>query len=348
MKIEKILFIGLGGAGQRHLRILKQLLPEDTAFAAFRRFAKTPLLRADFTVDEKHSVADTYHLTVFDNLESAFEDKPDLTVISTPTSCHREPLMLAMQAGSGVIVEKPWAEDLTDFKEFCKGMLEKKLPFLISFQRRYHPLIAKAKQFISAGKIGKPIVATFTVFSDVTTWHGYEDWRTLYAVRKDLGGGVLLTEIHEIDLAYWFFGLPTAVHCTGGNRGPEKLDVEDTVQLTLLYDAFSVQITLCFMHKKRMRHFHIAGTEGALSWNEENNKLILSSFKEASEEFTAPSFTNDSMFIAQAEHFLSGWDMKDSAASLLSAGASLAIVEAARNSMQSGKVENIDQSILSN
>ena len=348
MKRSKVLFVGLGGAGQRHLRILKQLLPGDTSFTAFRRTAKTPLLRSDFSVDESNNISDTYGVKIFNDIESAFADNPSLTVISTPTSCHREPLFFALEAGSAVIVEKPWAEDLTGFKEFCKGMLKKELPFLISFQRRYHPLIAKAKQFISAGKIGKPMVASFTVFSDVTTWHGYEDWRTLYAVRKDLGGGVLLTEIHEIDLAYWFFGLPTAVHCTGGNRGPEKLDVEDTVQLSLTYDAFSVQITLCFMQKKRMRHFHIAGTEGALSWNEENNKLILSPFTEAPEEFTAPSFTNDSMFIAQAEHFLSGWDLKDSKASLSAAGASLAIVEAARNSMQSGKEENVDRSILSN
>ncbi len=348
MKILKVLFVGLGGAGQRHLRILKQLLPADTSFTAFRRTAKTPFLLADFTVDEKKSVNETYRLTIFDNIEAAFADKPDITVISTPTSCHREPLMLAMLAGSGIIVEKPWAENLTDFDSFCKGMLEKQLPFLISFQRRYHPLIAKTKEFIHLGKIGNPVVASFTVFSDVTTWHGYEDWRNLYAVRKDLGGGVLLTEIHEIDLAYWFFGLPLAVHCTGGNRGAEKIDVEDTVQMTLLYNHFSVQITLCFMHKKRMRHFYIAGTEGALSWNEEGNTLVFSPFAAAPEEFTAPSFTNDSMFIAQAEHFLSGWVMKDSAASLSAAGASLAIVDAARNSMQSGKVENIDGSILSN
>jgi predicted dehydrogenase len=189
-------------------------------------------------------------------------------------------------------------------------------------------------------------VASFTVFSDVTTWHGYEDWRTLYAVRKDLGGGVLLTEIHEIDLSYWFFGLPLAVHCTGGNRGAEKIDVEDTVQMTLLYNNFSVQITLCFMHKKRTRHFHIAGTEGALSWNEEGNTLVLNSFTEPSEEFTATDFTNDAMFIAQASHFINGWSKQNSEASLLAAGSSLAIVEAACNSMKSGNVEKVKQQIL--
>ena len=200
----------------------------------------------------------------------------------------------------------------------------------------------KAKLLIDLEKIGKPMVASFTVFSDVTTWHAYEDWRSLYAVRSNLGGGVLLTEIHEIDLAYWFFGLPEAVHCTGGNRGSEKIDVEDTIQMSLLYHNFSVQITLCFMHKNRMRHFHIVGTDGTLSWNEEYNKLGYFHNSELSEEFIASDFTNDSMFITQAEYFINNWGTRDSFISLQSAGHSLAIVESALSSMKSKKVENIN------
>lgn len=344
MKLTKILFIGLGGAGQRHLRIFKQLLPPTVTFTAFRRTAKTPLLRPDFSVDYENSLADAYGIKIFSDIKSAFEDKPSLTVISTPTSCHREPLLLALKYGSAVVVEKPWAEDLTDFEYFRNGMLEKQLPFLISFQRRYHPLISKTNELLKSRKIGRPLAASFTVFSDVTTWHGYEDWRTLYAVRKELGGGVLLTEIHEIDLAYWFFGLPLAVYCTGGNRGIEKIEVEDTVQMTLIYNNFSVQITLCFVHKKRMRNFHIAGTEGSLIWNEESNILSYSPNAGKLEEFSTPEFTNDSMFINQAQHFINNWKMSDSEHALLSAGCSLAIVEAARLSMLNGKVENIPQS----
>ncbi len=346
MNLTKILFIGLGGAGQRHLRILRQLLPPTVTFTAFRRTAKTPLLRKDFSVDENNSIIDTYGLKVFNDIESAFEDKPSLTVISTPTSCHKEPLLLALKVGSAVIVEKPWAEDLTDFEFFRSGMLEKQLPFLISFQRRYHPLIKKTNELLKSGKIGRPMVASFTVFSDVTTWHGYEDWRTLYAVRKDLGGGVLLTEIHEIDLAYWFFGLPMAVYCNGGNRGAERIEVEDTVQMTLIYHNFSVQITLCFVHKKKLRNFHIVGTEGSLTWNEESNILLFSPYVGEPEEFSAPEFTNDYMFISQAKHFLSTWKMTDTKNSLFSAGASLAIIEASHKSMRSGIVERINQSII--
>lgn len=339
MKFSNVLFIGLGGAGQRHLRILKQLLSPDTSFSAYRRTSKTPLLRPDFSVNTHESVRDAYQLRLFEDISAAFAGKPDLTVISTPSACHLEPLQLAVQAGSGIIVEKPWSDTLEGFSAFRRSVLAQQLPFMISFQRRYHQLIVKAYQLFTAGKIGKPMAASFNVFSDVTTWHGYESWQDLYAVRKDLGGGVLLTEIHEIDLAYWFFGMPDTVYCMGGNRGKEKLEVEDTVQLSLDYETFSVQITLCFMHKRKARNFHIAGTDGDIIWNEEGNILQFSSFDGSTEKTEDSAFTNDSMFIAQAKHFVSNWTKKDTEDSLLSAGCSLAIVEAARISMKSGRAE---------
>ena len=66
------------------------------------------------------------------------------------------------------------------------------------------------------------------------------------------------------------------------------------------------------------------------------------------EEFDAPGFTNDSMFISQAQHFINNWKSSDTQQALLSAGYSLAIIEAARLSMINGKVENITQSFKHN
>jgi predicted dehydrogenase len=339
VSFSKVLFVGLGGAGQRHMRILRQLLPESTVLTAYRHTGRTPLLRPDFTVDNQNTFENAYSLQIFDSLESAFANEPDLTVVSTPTSCHREPMMMAMEAGSGVLVEKPWAENLEGFSKFSDGIIAKQLPFQISFQRRFHPMIARARHTVISGGIGQPVVATFNAYSNVPSWHPYEDWRNLYAVRSDLRGGVLLTEIHEIDLANWFFGLPEAVFCSGGNRGTEQIPVEDTVQMTLLYAAFSVQITLCFMHKKISRSFHIAGTNGDIIWDGEENRLVVTSFDMATETYTDPAFTNDAMFITQAEHFLFNWSVEDTKQSLAAAAGSLAIVEAAQRSLHSGATE---------
>ena len=239
MKYKKILFIGLGGAGQRHLRIFHDLLPEGTEFFAYRSKSSTPLLNADFTVNTKSSLNTEYNLKEYNSIDNAFSNKPDLTVISTPTSFHIDFMIKAIENGSAVFVEKPWSENLNHFKEFRELVINKKIPFNISFQRRYHPKISKAHSFIKEGKIGKLISATFNVLSNVPFWHPYEDWKKLYAVNSNLGGGVLLTEIHEIDLAYWFFGLPKEVFCVGGNRSNEILDIEDTVQIILIYKNFS-------------------------------------------------------------------------------------------------------------
>ncbi len=341
MSFSKVLFVGLGGAGQRHLRIFRQLLSPSTVFTAYRRTGATPLLRTDFSVDVDNTVESVYNIRVFDSLDSAFEDAPDLAVISTPTSCHREPMMMAISANCGVFVEKPWAENLNSFTSFRKSVLQKGLPFHVSFQRRFHPQIAQAHRVFSSGTIGRPLTASFTVFSHVPSWHAYEDWRNLYAVRQDLGGGVLLTEIHEIDLANWFFGLPEAVFCNGGSRSAARLKVEDTVQLTLIYPDFSVLITLCFMHEKTSRTFHIAGIAGDIKWDGNNNHLSVISFDGEIEVTDSKETTNDEMFIAQAEKFVSDWSSDNTSDSLASAANSLAVVDAARRSMCSGGVERI-------
>ena len=52
---NKILFIGLGGAGQRHLRVIKNILP-NAQLTAYRQLYKTPYLNSNFTVNEDLSI----------------------------------------------------------------------------------------------------------------------------------------------------------------------------------------------------------------------------------------------------------------------------------------------------
>jgi len=337
---KHILFIGLGGAGQRHLRIFSELCPK-AKFSAYRRTSKTPLLNSDFSVDNNHSLEEKYNLEFYSNMADAFKSKPDLTVISTPTSTHLEPMMLAAKSGSSVLVEKPWSDSLKKFKEFKNIVLEKELDFHISFQRRFHPMLSRAHELLSQNYIGNIMAASFTVYSNVPFWHPYENWKNLYAVRSDLGGGVLLTEIHEIDLICWFFGLPLSVFCSGGNRSSESLEVEDTVQMMLLYSNFSVQLTLCFMHEHTKRNFHIAGSNGEILWDDKSNTLSARTYHEGLEKFSDSDFSDGDMFVKQAKCFLEKWSSAKTISSLESASSTMSIVEAAKKSMHSKEKETI-------
>jgi len=349
MNYKKILFIGLGGAGQRHLRIFKDLLPATTKFYAFRSRQTTPLLNSDFSVNRDSTVNEKYSLTIFESIDKAFSISPDLTVISTPTSLHLDPMLKALKTRSAIFVEKPWSNDLTEFKKFRDSVLLNKTPFHISFQKRFNSKFQEIFLLLNNGKIGKILTATFNVFSNVRVWHPYEKWKDLYAVNSGLGGGVLLTEIHEIDLAYWFFGLPKEVFCDGGNMSEEILDIEDTVNIILIYENFSIQINLCFMHKKQSRSFNIAGSKGDILWSDSKDELKIEFFnKEKESKNDKQVVLNDDMFYNQARKFLSDWDENDTIKSLNSASSSLAIVEAAKKSMKSGKKEKVYNELLIN
>ena len=332
--IDKVLFVGLGGAGQRHLRILSARLPH-ARLSAFRRTLTTPALNADFSLDVGKTLEQAYDLTYVDNMAAGLADTPDLVVISTPTALHLEPLLAAAHRGTGILLEKPWSSNLNGFDEFRRAVERSSVPFRMSFQRRHHPLLARTKEIVATGALGRIMSARFEVGSFVPAWHGYEDWQSLYAVRPDLGGGVLLTESHEIDLAYWFFGIPERVFCVGGNFGPEKLEVEDTAQLTLDYGNFSAQLSLCFMQKQPRRGLEIAGTGGHLSWTADGNRLVHTNCGDGpGGEWSDPTYSNDAMFEAQADALLNDFTQSENDEHLRAAWATQAIVAAAHRAMK--------------
>jgi predicted dehydrogenase len=338
MKPKKILFAGLGGAGQRHLRILRKLLPIQTDFIGYRSKKSSPLLNSDFSIESNSSIEDKYNIKMLNSLEEAIGSKPDLIVISTPTALHYEIAKKAAEHNINVFVEKPFSNTLQGFEEFKKIIYHNKLCFFISFQRRYHPYLIKIKEIVSNGDLGKIISVNLNVGSYVPSWHPYENFKDLYACKKDLGGGVLLTEIHELDLCYWYFGFPHKVYCSGGNYSNTPIDVEDTAHIVLKYEGFSVQVNLCFMQKHIHRSISISGTKGYLEWNADGNELLIRNFdKEKLTKFSDLIFSNDDLFLNQASDFINRIGSKDNIEQLEIARASLALVEASKISMQTGK-----------
>ena len=55
----------------------------------------------------------------------------------------------------------------------------------------------------------------------------------MYAARADLGGGVVLSQIHEFDYLYSLFGLPRRVYAIGGHWSELEIDVEDTASILM-------------------------------------------------------------------------------------------------------------------
>ena len=305
-----ILFLGLGGAGQRHLRILRERLPNVRMIGA-RRTGKTPVLNSDFTVKNGATLESEYDIELFKDVNEAYEQNPDLVVIATPTFNHAENIIKAAKHKANILVEKPGAMNIKQAHNVTSTIKDNNVGFFISYQRRFHPLVGRLRRVLDSNKIGKLMSVRVAVSSYVPDWHPYEDFHDLYACRPDLGGGVLKTETHEIDFIAWLFGIPRQIFSTYGCRGKFNIDVEDTANLLLDYDSFSVQMTMCFMQKKQERNFKFFGQKGWIEFDLINQKLVVCSYDNEDLEVYEDIVANDELFKLQADYFLNKFKSSD-------------------------------------
>src|SRR5204863_1605636 len=89
----------------------------------------------------------------------------------------------------------------------------------VGCQLRSHPALRRLHDLLAEGVLGRLIAVHVEQGEYLPGWHSYEDYRQSYAARRELGGGVVLTQIHELDYVHWLFGLPQRVFAVGGRLG---------------------------------------------------------------------------------------------------------------------------------
>jgi predicted dehydrogenase len=72
-----------------------------------------------------------------------------------PNSLHAEWTIRALQAGKHVLCEKPFASNAHEAEEMARTARETGLVLSEAFAYRYHPLIARVKDIIASGELGK-------------------------------------------------------------------------------------------------------------------------------------------------------------------------------------------------
>lgn len=300
----RALFLGLGGVGQRHLRNLRALRPEVEIAAvrhAGRRFEIGNNLAADMGVD----IVEKYGVSGFPDLATALAWKPDLAVVSTPSSLHVAQTSALVAAGVPVFVEKPLATTAAGMDELYRLAEERAAKVSVGFQLRHHPCVTQLRQLLEQGRVGRPRSVEITVHAHMPSWHAYEKPNQFYAGRRDLGGGVILTEIHELDLLSWIVGAPKRVAAFGGKLSSLDIDVEDTVSASLwLQNGVVASITLCFVQEPPSRRFCINGENGRLVMEIPKLRVIHEDTNGQSDVFDIPDFDRNQMFVAEMREFL--------------------------------------------
>jgi len=101
----KILFCGLGGIGQRHLRNLRQLLGDELEVHAFRVRGQRIKLLDNLTVDEGADLEEEYQIRAHHDLAQALAERPAAAFICNPNSLHVPVALECVRAGVPVFME---------------------------------------------------------------------------------------------------------------------------------------------------------------------------------------------------------------------------------------------------
>ena len=169
-----------------------------------------------------------------------------------------------------IFVEKPLFCSLKNFDKLKKNLKKNKLKFLVGYQRRFSSSVVAFEKLVKKLKIKKIKVE---VNSYVPYWHQYEDYKKMYVCKKNLGGGSLLTECHEIDIILKNFGLPNKIKCKK-YYDRKNIDVETRHSMILFYNSFEVDFKINIFSKEIKRIISIITNDSNYDIDLNNNVIL--------------------------------------------------------------------------
>lgn len=305
----KFLFVGLGSAGQRHMRNLQRLLGEDAEFGAYRQQKLERVYNDNLQIEQGITLQEKFGLRVYEDYEKALDECPDIVFITNPNSMHMSFAMKAVERGFHLFIEKPLSNEMDGVEELRKIVKQKGPICYVGYQNRFHPCIKKAKEYLESGKVGSIISVRAVVGELLTSMHKYQDYRTMNESQKKTGGGVVLCQIHELDYLFYLFGLPQKVYSVGGKAGKWSIDVEDCAVSLFTYkkeqETFSAVVQQDYFQYPPARKCEIIGAEGRIEFDLLENRFCYFDHEGTKETLVYDQFLRNDLFVSEMETVLS-------------------------------------------
>lgn len=258
----KILFIGIGSIGQRHCINLQKILP-NVELVFYKKNNDVDLFAEKIGAQIVHSIDQGLH-------------EADAVFLCSPSHFRMEAYEKILQSNLPLYVEKPLASNMNDLN-ILDSMLESYSGFSqVGFNLRYLPVVNIVKDIILSQKLGNICRALFEVGQYLPDWRKDKDYRTSYSAQSKAGGGVVLDLIHEVDLAYYFFGDFVEALIASNKFSCLEIDTADTAALILKRKTSPiVTVNMDYVARKKIRHFRIIGDIATLFCDLINKKLVI-------------------------------------------------------------------------
>ncbi|MFJ4345479.1 Gfo/Idh/MocA family protein [Pseudomonas sp. NPDC089401] len=337
----RIALIGAGIMGRQHYQHL-------------RRLAQAQLCAVADPGPQAEAFAAECGVACFaDHRQMLEQARPDAVIVANPNNLHVATALDCVEAGVPVLVEKPVGVHLDEVRALVDASRRRGVPVLVGHHRRHNPLIAKAHQVISEGKLGRLINVTALWQLQKPDSYFETPWR------REPGAGFLLTNlIHDLDLLRHLCGEvvqvqaftrndvrgfanedSAAVLLQFANGALGSLTGSDAVAAPWSWELDSGESPV-YPRQDGQPCYLLAGTQGALSIPQ----LKRWHYEQPGSGWHTPLLQNDETIAAgealtlQLQHFIRV--VRGEEAPLIDAadgGRTLALIEAIRQAAESGR-----------
>jgi predicted dehydrogenase len=256
--INRILIVGIGSIGKRHLRLARELFP-NADIRVLRRQATNKLPE--------------FSNGCFSSIEESIAFAPQIAVIASPAPFHIPTAQALAEAGVHLLIEKPLSVSLNGVMQLLETCQKHGMALLTGYNLRFLPSLQRFRDLLGEGVVGKVLSVRCEIGQYLPSWRPESDYRQGVSARCELGGGALLELSHELDYLRWIFGEVDWVKATLSRQSSLEIDVEDTAYLTLGF-APSVNghqligsVNLDFIRHDTTRLCVAIGEKGSLRWN---------------------------------------------------------------------------------
>jgi len=253
----KILVVNYGSIGKRHTRNVKSL-GHDVV-----------LLRHSKENPNNEGLKEYY------SFEDAVKNEEfSGAIVCSPTSNHFNDVQQLVKHNIPFLLEKPPTAELDTTLQMEKLLKDNNfVKYDVAFNLRQYPALQYIKEFLP--NLGKIYSAHIYTGYFLPYWRKNIDYRESSSAKKELGGGVHIELVHEIDYTLWFFGCPEKVFGYVNKISNLEISTEDICSAIFKYkDGSIVELHLDYLSHKYLRGCRIIAENGTLEWDMNTGKVF--------------------------------------------------------------------------
>lgn len=251
----RVLIVGMGSIAKKHILALRSILTNVSIYA----------LRSSLKSLGEPGVIDLYDISELHTI------KFDFVIISNPTHLHKETVQALIQYNIPLFIEKPVFDNL-HVDKLLEEIEQKGITTYVACNLRFLDCIGFVKEFINGRRINEVNSYCGSYLPD---WRPGKDFREVYSANKEMGGGVHIDLIHEMDYVYWLFGPPDSILSTKRSNSSLEIPAIDYANYLLQYPLFCVNIVLNYYRRDSKRNLEVLFEDGTLIVDLLTNKVCF-------------------------------------------------------------------------